>query len=115
MKIAKLKESRPSQTTLALGGGETITLVYDRAVITKEWPKPGSKRIERLSQLLMSWDVTHDDGTPYQPASNLNGERAAAWAALLEELPLDVLHVVENGIWDDYYGGKPLGGGSNDG
>lgn len=110
MKLSKLKQSRPTQTTVDLGEGETIKLTYDRAVITKDW-KPET-RIARLADLLISWDVTHDDGKPYQPAANLNGERPAAWAALLEPLPPDVLRAVEEAIWDDYYAGKPLGGGS---
>ena len=64
----------------------------------------GAKRIGRLSQLLVSWNVTNDDVSPYQPAANLNGERSAAWAALLGELPPDVLRAVEEQIWDDYRG-----------
>lgn len=130
MKLSTLKQSRPTHTTVDLGEGESIVLVYDRAVITKDWkptlthareaaatsPKEREAvimtRIDRLSDLLISWDVTQDDGKPYQPQVNLNGERPAAWATLLEALPPDVLRAVEEAIWDDYYAGKPLGGGS---
>jgi hypothetical protein len=110
MKLSKLKQARPTQIPVDLGDGETIVLTYDRAVITKDW-KPQT-RIDRLAELLLSWDVTHDDGKPYQPPANLNGERPAAWAELLTPLPPDILRVVEEAIWEDYYAGKPLGGGS---
>jgi hypothetical protein len=112
MKLSKLKQPRPSTVPLDFGDGELDSLTYDRAVITTDWTKKESTRIERLSQLLISWTITDDSGKPYQPAANLNGERPAAWAALLSEIPPDVLRAVEDAIWDDYYAGKPLGGGS---
>lgn len=115
MKLSQLTRARPTQTTVDLGDDTRITIVYDRAIITHEWPAKGSTRLDRLAHLLISWDVTGDDGQPYQPDANLNGERPAAWAALLAPLPPDVLRVVEEAIWDDYYAGKPLGGGSHAG
>lgn len=110
MKLSTLKKPRPTHIPVDLGDGELLNVVYNRAVITADW-KPQT-RIERLSDLLISWDITNDDGTPYQPSTNLNGERAGAWAALLSPLPPDILRAVEEAIWDDYYAGKPLGGGS---
>jgi len=114
MELSKLQDTRPTKATVDLGGGAQINLIYDRAIITAEWLDQKSTRAERLSELLISWDVTQD-GKPYQPDLSLNGERPAIWRDLLQAIPPDVLKAVEDGIWDNYYAGKPLGGGSSTG
>jgi hypothetical protein len=112
MKLSAFKKSRPTQIPIDFGTGEADTLTYDRAVITEEWNATKKTIADRLSEVLISWSITDDSGKPFQPDMNLNGERPAAWAALLKEIPPDVRLYVMNAIWDDYYAGKPLGGGS---
>src|SRR5262245_63994462 len=105
MKLSKITKSRPATATINVLG-DPVTLVYDRAKINGTENR-GSVRAT-LTRVLISWDITNDDGTPYQPNDSVNGERPAEWLKLLEPIPDDVLNAIWVGILDDMYAGNAV-------
>jgi len=114
MKLSKLTASRPTQATLEVLG-EPIVATYDRSQITSAFfeARTGTPVRETLAELLLSWDVTGDDGKPYQPPESANGSRPAEWLKLFRPIPDDVIMAVYRGLLDDFYAGKPAGGDSS--
>jgi len=109
MKLSKITQSRPATSTINVLG-EIVTVTYDRAAINGKEQR-GSVRAS-LTRVLIAWDVTDDDGKPYQPPDNANGSRPAEWLKLLEPIPDDVLNAVWIGILDDMYAGNAVRSGS---
>ena len=114
MKLSKLTAPRPTQATIEVLG-DPITISYDRAMLTSGFfaARVGTPMRNTLAELLLTWDVTGDDGKPYQPPAASNGSRPAAWLKLFEPIPDDVIHAVYRGLLDDFYAGKPAGGDSS--
>lgn len=103
MNISAFKQARPADAVAAFGD-EHIAFTYDRAQLTGAI-FDNTTRAQRLARTLIRWDVTDDDGAPYQPAKGAP-DREAAWLALLNPLPADVLRAVEDALWDDFHAGK---------
>ena len=114
MKLTQLTKSRPTQATIEVLG-EPIVVTYDRAMITSKFfaGRVGTPVRSTLAEILISWDVTGDDGKPYVPPASANGSRPAAWLALFEPIPEDVIMAVYRGLLDDFYAGKPAGDDSS--
>lgn len=109
MKLSKLTKTRPATATIDVLG-DPVTVTYDRAAINGR-DNRGAVRAT-LTRVLISWDVTNDDGTPYQPPESANGSAPAEWLKLLEPIPDDVLNAVWIGILDDMYAGNAARSGS---
>jgi hypothetical protein len=114
MKLSTLTAPRPTQATLEILD-EKIVVTYDRALITRAFfeARKGTPVRDTLSELLISWDVTGDDGKPYQPPASANGSRPAEWLKLFTPIPEDLIMAVYRGILDDFYAGKPAGDDSS--
>lgn len=114
MKLSKLTQPRPTQATIEVLG-EPVVVTYDRAMITSAFfaTRVGTPVRETLAEILISWDVTGDDGKPYQPPASANGSRPKEWLMLFEPIPEDVIMAVYRGLLDDFYAGKPAGGDSS--
>lgn len=104
MKISSFNKARPTDA-VAPFGDEQIAFTYDRSKVTGDIFDNNSTRVKRLARVLLRWDVTDDDGQPYQPAKGAP-EPEAAWETLLMPLPADVLRAVEDALWDDFHAGK---------
>lgn len=117
MKLSDTSRPRPTEARADFQG-EEIIFTYDRAKITGDiFEKPAepaaiaggmatrTTRAERLARLLLSWDITNDDGSAYQPPKDA-ADRVQAWEALLTPMAQDVLRAVEDALWDDFNAGK---------
>lgn len=114
MKLSKMTAPRPTQATIEVLG-DPIVVTYDRSLINGSFfdARQGMPVRATLAELLTSWDVTNDDGKPYQPPASANGSRPAAWLKLFEPIPDDLIMAVYRGVLDDFYAGKPAGGDSS--
>jgi len=114
MKLSKLTAPRPTQATIEVMG-DPVVISYDRALITGTFfeSRAGTPVRATLSELLISWDVTGDDGKPYQPPERANGVRPAAWLKLFEPIPDDLIMAIYRGLLDDFYAGKKAETGSS--
>jgi hypothetical protein len=114
MKLSKLITSRPSEITVDVLG-ESVTLVYDRALINGAFWKSDALWRDRLARLLISWDITDEHtGKPVMPPESANGSRAKEWAVLFEPIADDVLLPMYEAIFEDYRPGPKLKAGSSD-
>jgi hypothetical protein len=70
--IGSLTRARATQATLDVGG-EPVTVVFDAAKITPGWRREVLTSDDplaipsALAGLILQWDVTDDDGTPFPP------------------------------------------------
>ena len=114
MKLSKLTAPRPTQATIEVLG-DPIVVTYDRAIITGGFfaSRSGTPVRATLAELLISWDVTGEDGKPYQPPASANGSRPQEWLKLFEPIPDDLIMAVYRGVLDDFYAGKAAGGDSS--
>lgn len=74
--ISNLTRAKPTTATVDLGDGDTVTVEFDRNRITPAWVKAASEREagedpmslpSALAEVILNWDVTNDDGTPFPP------------------------------------------------
>lgn len=112
MKVSKLLQPRPTTLPVDVGGGDTVTIVYDRALATQAFALASRPIIDKVADLLISADLMNDDGTPYAPLS-MNGQRAEEWKALLAPFPTDVIAAIHHAIWDDVWAGPKAAAGSS--
>jgi hypothetical protein len=75
--IARVK---PTPAPVDLGEGDVINVVFDRNRITEAWLDQAMLRDEALSiadsvaKVIISWDITEDDGSPFPPTKENLGE-----------------------------------------
>jgi len=130
MNISSFKRPRPA-TFVMEWEDEELTVTYDRNRMTPDWFDSIIQTPLRdlLAQIITSWDMLGDDGTPYIPNSALldvqrvelmrldvGGDeiieptdaevQAAAWAQLMRLFPQQFLDHVLAQLLDDYTGGK---------
>lgn len=86
----------PVTVRVPIGDGEVVELVYDQNAMTRGWVKrlgseTGVGAVEALSaaliEILLSWDIVNDDGTP-----------TPITAEVLADLPLAFLRRVDEAI-----------------
>ena len=114
MKLSKLKASRPTTLPIDFDDGDRVTIVYDRSVLTQAFAATSRPIVEKVADVLLSWDVTDDDGKLCQPPESANGSRPKEWAALLTPLPAVVTARIYHAIWDDIWAGPKAAAGSSD-
>ena len=76
-----LRRPKIVQVTIDLGDGDAVTVEFDRNRITPAWFADSKRRLDdsdpmtspaALAAVIVGWDVTNDDGTPFPPtAENL--------------------------------------------
>lgn len=74
-----LTRSRPRQALIDLGDGDTLTITYDANRLTTSWLEQGLLRDDQndarslakaVAEVLLGWDVTEDDGSPWPPTAD---------------------------------------------
>lgn len=106
MKVSKITAPRPTTVQIDVLG-EAVTVTYDRSRVTNAWWDQRPDVRSKLADLLITWDITADDGASYAPDPSLSVEaRAARWLELFEPLPSDVLLDIHNQVLDDLIGGN---------
>lgn len=95
MRVSELTRPKPTEVVVDLGGGDSVTLVFDRNKVTPAWwAATSDQSVERdplllpkgLAAVLLEWDVTQDDGTPFPPTvGNIAVLSYPAQQALLTE------------------------------
>lgn len=93
--LSSLTRQKPTDVTIDLGDGDTVTLTFDRNRVTPAWVQGAAQRDEQqdalslpkaLAEVIVSWDVTND-GQPFPPTvENLAELSYPAQKALLEQL-----------------------------
>lgn len=95
MRVSDITRQKPVEAVIDLGDGDTITLQFDRNMVTPAWVEEGRKDSflsRALAEVILSWDVVNDDGSPYQPTpENLAVFSFDAQSRLLE-------HIVEAAV-----------------
>ena len=95
MRVSEITRQKPVEAVIDLGDGDTITLQFDRNMVTPAWVEEGRKDAflsRALAEVILSWDVVNDDGSPYEPtAENLAVFSFDAQSRLLE-------HIVEAAV-----------------
>lgn len=93
--IGSLKKPKLAVATVELDG-ETVEVSFDRNAVTFGWAadalhafqsKDARAIATTLSQVIHSWDITEEDGTPYPPV-----------AANVESLPAELLGLIMDSI-----------------
>ncbi len=78
MRVSELTRAKPVDATIDLGDGDVINLSFDRNKVTPAWVALAQKRDEEqdtlslpkaLEDVIVSWDVTNDDGSPFPPTA----------------------------------------------
>lgn len=78
MRVSELTRQKPVSATIDLGDGDAIQVTFDRNRVTPAWVTLASKRDEEqdtlslpkaLADVLLSWDVTNDDGSEFAPTA----------------------------------------------
>jgi hypothetical protein len=73
-----LTRPKPRQVAIDLGEGDTINVVFDTNKITPAWMRDAQERDNEqdslslpkaLSDVIISWDVTEDDGSSFAPSA----------------------------------------------
>lgn len=76
MRVSELTRVKPVNADIDLGDGDTIALTFDRNKVTPAWVTLAQKRDQdqdalslpkALADVILSWDVTNDDETPFAP------------------------------------------------
>jgi hypothetical protein len=76
MRVSELTRPKVVTRTIELADDETITVEFDRNKVTPAWvgeararddAQDGLSLPKALAGLILSWDVTNDDGSPYPP------------------------------------------------
>jgi hypothetical protein len=76
MRVSDLTRPKPTEATIDLGDGDTIVLTFDRNRVTPAWITLAARRDDEkdtlslpkaLADVIMSWDVTDDNGAPFPP------------------------------------------------
>lgn len=75
--LRHLTRPKPTDTTIDLGDGDTVTITFDRNKITPHWMAEAERRdTERdtqslpkaLAEVMLEWDVT-DEGAAFPPTA----------------------------------------------
>lgn len=78
MRVSDLTRQKPVSATIDLGDGDTIEVSFDRNRVTPAWVTLAQQRDEAqdtlslpkaLEDVILSWDVTNDDGTAFPPSA----------------------------------------------
>lgn len=78
MRVSDLTRQKPVSCTIELGDGDAIAVTFDRNRVTPAWVTLAQKRDEEqdtlalpkaLTDVILTWDVTNDDGTPFDPSA----------------------------------------------
>jgi hypothetical protein len=79
MRVSDLTREKAVRAVVDLGDGDTIDLKFDRNKVTPAWVTLALQRDEAedtlslpkaLADVILSWDVTNDDGTDFAPTAD---------------------------------------------
>jgi hypothetical protein len=112
MKLSKLQQPQPTTLPIEFEDGDRLTIVYDRSLLTQTFAQTTRPILDKVCDVLISWDVTDDDGGPIGAGPKANGHRSDAWKQILEPLPAHVTARIYRAIWDDVWAGPKAAPGS---
>lgn len=78
MRVSDLTRPKLVTTTIDLGDGDSVNVVFDRNRVTPAWAAEANRRDEdqdalslpkALEDVISEWDVTNDDGTQFLPTA----------------------------------------------
>jgi hypothetical protein len=94
--VSHLTRVKPRNADVDLGDGDSVHIVFDSNKITPAWVQESKEREEArdalslsksLASVLISWDVTQDDGSPFPPTKeNIAVLSYAAQSALTTKI-----------------------------
>jgi hypothetical protein len=88
MRVSDLTRSKPTPFTVDLGDGDSVQGMFDRNKVTPAWVESGRNDqflSDALADVILEWDVTNDDGSPFAiSAANMAVFSFDAQARLLE-------------------------------
>jgi hypothetical protein len=88
MRVSDLTRSKPTPFTVDLGDGDSVQGLFDRNKVTPAWVESGRNDqflSDALADVILEWDVTNDDGSPFAiSAENMAVFSFDAQARLLE-------------------------------
>lgn len=74
MRVSDLTRPKPVAASIDLGDGDVVNVIFDRNKVTPRWIEESQQRVENseaqatsqmLADVILEWDVTEDDDSPY--------------------------------------------------
>lgn len=104
MRVSDLTRPKPVPLAFDLGDGEMLNLIVDSNKVTRSWFETWKAKAEAeegdgdigeemLADLIIEWDVTEDDGSPYAPTPenlrvlSLGRQRRLVRAIMVASMP----------------------------